>query len=154
MIAVASVRSRPLSKASDYDLGLDGRPDLLGHVPLPELRHEVPIGDARSVPVRRAGTGRGTSCFDARSRSTGSPRDPGRPRGAGRYEEFGYDELIAQGLPREQVELGLVVNACKALGVAERDRPVGRSRSSTPTACATRASARRPSTRSSRTAAE
>ncbi len=35
------------------------------------------------------------------------------------YEEFGYDELIAQGLPLEEVYLGVTVNACKALGVEE-----------------------------------
>jgi Xaa-Pro aminopeptidase len=35
------------------------------------------------------------------------------------YEEFGYDELIDKGLPREDVSLGVAVNACKALGVEE-----------------------------------
>ncbi len=35
------------------------------------------------------------------------------------YEEFGYDDLIAQRLPREEVNLALVVNACKELGVTE-----------------------------------
>jgi Xaa-Pro aminopeptidase len=33
------------------------------------------------------------------------------------YEEFGYDELLAQGLPREEVSVRVVVNACKELGV-------------------------------------
>ncbi len=33
------------------------------------------------------------------------------------YEEFGYDELIAKGLLREEVSLGVTVNACKALGI-------------------------------------
>jgi Xaa-Pro aminopeptidase len=35
------------------------------------------------------------------------------------YEEFGYDDLIAQGLPRDEVLLEVVVNAGRALGVTE-----------------------------------
>lgn len=35
------------------------------------------------------------------------------------YEEFGYDDLIAQGLPRDEVLLEVAVNACLALGVTE-----------------------------------
>jgi Xaa-Pro aminopeptidase len=44
-------------------------------------------------------------------------------------EEFGFDDLIARGLPREEVDLEVVVNACKALGVeqavAPPDFPIG-----------------------------
>ena len=82
----------------------------------PELRHEVPIG----IPdpflyVERNGSRHVvlTSFEIDRIREI-----PGAPE-PHPYEEFGYDELIAQGLPREQVYLGLVVNACKALGVTD-----------------------------------
>jgi Xaa-Pro aminopeptidase len=35
------------------------------------------------------------------------------------YEEFGYDALIARGLPRDEVLLEVAVNAAQALGVTE-----------------------------------
>ena len=105
----------------------------------PEMRHEVPIG----IPdpflyVERNGSRHVvlTSFEIDRIRAI-----PGAPE-PHPYEEFGYDELIAQGLPREEVYLGLAVNACKALGVtdavvprrsrsmyADRLRGSGRSRS-------------------------
>ena len=39
------------------------------------------------------------------------------------YEEFGYDDLIAKGLHRQEVYLELVVNACVELGVTEASVP-------------------------------
>jgi Xaa-Pro aminopeptidase len=39
------------------------------------------------------------------------------------YEEFGYDDLIAQGLPRDVVYLEAAVNACRELGVTEAAVP-------------------------------
>jgi Xaa-Pro aminopeptidase len=39
------------------------------------------------------------------------------------YEEFGYDDLIAKGLPREEVYLEVAVNACRELGVTEAAVP-------------------------------
>ena len=39
------------------------------------------------------------------------------------YEEFGYDELIAKGLSRDEVVLELVVNACAELGVTAASVP-------------------------------
>ena len=82
----------------------------------PELRHEVPIGipdpflyaerdEARHVVL-------GSGEID---RIRGLPGGP-EPHP---YEEFGSDELIAQGLPREQVSVGVVANACRALGVTD-----------------------------------
>jgi Xaa-Pro aminopeptidase len=39
------------------------------------------------------------------------------------WEEFGYDELVAQGLAREEVYLEVAVNACRELGVTEAAVP-------------------------------
>ena len=39
-------------------------------------------------------------------------------------EEFGFDELIASGLPREEVDLAVAVEACKALGVSDAVVPM------------------------------
>jgi Xaa-Pro aminopeptidase len=39
------------------------------------------------------------------------------------YEEFGYDELIEQGLPREEAYLEVAVNACRELGVTDATVP-------------------------------
>ena len=39
------------------------------------------------------------------------------------YEEFGYDELIRQGLQREEVYLRMTVNACEQLGVTSASVP-------------------------------
>jgi Xaa-Pro aminopeptidase len=39
------------------------------------------------------------------------------------YEEFRYDDLIAQGLPRDEVHLEVAVNACRGLGVTEAAVP-------------------------------
>jgi Xaa-Pro aminopeptidase len=80
----------------------------------PELRHEVPIG----IPdpflyVERNGSRHVvlTSFELDRVRELPGGLEP-HP-----YEDFGFDELIARGLPREEVLLGVTVNACKALGI-------------------------------------
>ena len=80
----------------------------------PELRHEVPI----TIPdpflyVERNGSREVvlTSFELDRVREL-----PDAPR-AHALEEFGYDELIEQDLPHEDVLLGVVANACRKLGV-------------------------------------
>jgi len=82
----------------------------------PELRHELPL----AVPdpllyVERDGARHVvlTSFEIDRVRAV-----PGGPEPHA-YEEFGYDDLIAQGLPRDEVLLEVVVNACRSLGVTE-----------------------------------
>jgi Xaa-Pro aminopeptidase len=94
-------------------------PDLLVYADTtrsPEMRHEVPIvipdpflyverNGARHVVL--------TSFELDRVRAI-----PGAPQ-AHAYEEFGYDDLVEQGLSREVVLLEVAVNACKALGVTE-----------------------------------
>jgi Xaa-Pro aminopeptidase len=92
-------------------------PDLLIYtdtVRSPAMRHEVPI----LVPdpflyVERNGSRHTVSTAFEVDRIAAIPGGPE----AHAYEEFGFDELIASGLEREEVELGVAVNACKALGV-------------------------------------
>ncbi len=78
----------------------------------PELRHEVPV----AVPdpflyVERNGTRAAVlSSFEVdRVREAGIDARP--------YEEFGWDELIAQGLPREELDLELSLRAVNEWGV-------------------------------------
>ena len=86
----------------------------------PELRHEVPIG----IPdpflyVEQNGSRHVVLTsfeLDRVREIAGGPE-------AHPYEDFGYDELIAQGLSRAEVYLGVTVNACKALGVEEATVP-------------------------------
>ena len=86
----------------------------------PEMRRELPIavpdpflyvehGDARHVVL--------TSFEIDRVRSI-----PGAPMPHA-YEEFGYDELIAKGLSRKEVDLEVAVNACAELGVTDAAVP-------------------------------
>jgi Xaa-Pro aminopeptidase len=82
----------------------------------PELRHELPL----AIPdpflyVEREGERHVvlTSFEIDRVREIAGAPEP-HP-----YEEFGYDDLIAQGLPRDEVLLEVVVNAGRALGVTE-----------------------------------
>jgi Xaa-Pro aminopeptidase len=82
----------------------------------PELRHELPL----AIPdpflyVERDGERHVvlTSFEIDRVREI-----PGAPKPHA-YEEFGYDDLIAQGLPRDEVLLEVTVNAARALGVTE-----------------------------------
>ena len=87
----------------------------------PEMRHEVPI----SVPdpflyVERDGSRHAVSTSFEVGRIAAIPGGPQ----AHAYEEYGYDELIASGLPREDVDLEVAVAACKALGVEEAVTPL------------------------------
>lgn len=86
----------------------------------PEMRREVPIG----IPdpflyVERDGARHVvlTSFEIDRVRSI-----PGAPMPHA-YEEFAYDELIAKGLPRDEVLLEVAVNACTGLGVTDAAVP-------------------------------
>jgi Xaa-Pro aminopeptidase len=86
----------------------------------PELRHEVPIG----IPdpflyVER----NGSRHVVLTSFELDRVRELGDGFHAYPYEEFGYDELIAKKLPREEILLEVTVNACKALGVEEATVP-------------------------------
>ena len=65
----------------------------------PEMRHEVPVLVPGPVPLRREGRRRATRPRP-RSRSTGSPRSGIE---AHPWEEFGYDELIGKGIPRDEI---------------------------------------------------
>src|SRR5438067_2385287 len=84
------------------------------------MRHEVPI----VVPdpflyVERNGSRHSVSVSFEVDRINAIPGGPS----ARAYEEFGYDELLDRGLPRHEVNLAVVVNACKELGVAEATVP-------------------------------
>ncbi len=79
-----------------------------------EMRHEVPV----PIPdpflyLERDGTRHAvlTSFEVSRVEPIGVKAHP--------YEEFGYDELIEQGLPRHQVLMETMVKAVQELGVAE-----------------------------------
>jgi Xaa-Pro aminopeptidase len=82
----------------------------------PEMRHEVPIsiGDPFLYLERNGARHVVVSSLEL-SRVRALPRGPQ----AHACEEFGVDDLIAQGLPREEIELRATVNACKALGVED-----------------------------------
>jgi len=86
----------------------------------PEMRHEVPIGipDPFLYVERNGSRHVVVTSFEldrVREIHGGLEAHP--------YEEFGYDELIAKRLPREEVLIGVTVNACKALGVEEATVP-------------------------------
>jgi Xaa-Pro aminopeptidase len=86
----------------------------------PAMRHEVPI----LVPdpflyVERNGSRHTVSTSFEVDRIAAIPGGPH----AHAAEEFGFDELIAQGIPREEVDLGVVVNACTAFGVEQAVAP-------------------------------
>jgi Xaa-Pro aminopeptidase len=86
----------------------------------PEMRHEVPI----AIPdpflyVERDGARHVVLTSFEIDRVLAFPGAP-TPHA---YEEFGYDDLIEQGLSREEVYLGVVANACAALGVTEAAVP-------------------------------
>jgi Xaa-Pro aminopeptidase len=86
----------------------------------PEMRHEVPI----AIPdpflyVERDGARHVVLTSFEIDRVLAFPGAP-TPHA---HEEFGYDDLIAQGLPRDEVYLEVAVNACAALGVTEAAVP-------------------------------
>ena len=102
----------------------------------PELRHEVPIGIrdpflyAERDGVRHVVIG--SMEIPRLAELDGLELHP--------PEEFGFDELIASGMTARGALLEIAARACAALGVDERGRAARRSRSSSPTACARRAS--------------
>jgi Xaa-Pro aminopeptidase len=86
----------------------------------PDMRHEVPIG----IPdpflyVEREGQRHVVLTSFEIDRVRAIPGGP-EPHP---YEEFGYDELIAQGLTREEVYIRVAINACQAFGVTEAAVP-------------------------------
>jgi Xaa-Pro aminopeptidase len=86
----------------------------------PEMRHEVPI----AIPdpflyVERDGARHVVLTSFEIDRVLAFPGAP-TPHA---YEEFGYDDLIGQGLSRDEVYVEVAVNACAALGVTEAAVP-------------------------------
>jgi Xaa-Pro aminopeptidase len=86
----------------------------------PAMWHEVPI----AVPdpflyVERNGSRHTVSTSFEVERIAAIPAGPQ----AHPYEEFGFDELIASGLEREEVDLAVAVNACEAFGVEKAVAP-------------------------------
>jgi Xaa-Pro aminopeptidase len=86
----------------------------------PAMWHEVPI----AVPdpflyVERNGSRHTVSTSFEVERIAAIPGGPQ----AHPYEEFGFDELIASGLEREEVDLAVAVNACEAFGVEKAVAP-------------------------------
>ncbi len=87
----------------------------------PAMRHEVPI----PVPdpflyVERDGSRHTVSTAFEVARIAAVPDGPE----AHPLEEFGFDELIASGLPREEVDLAVAVQACATLGVHDAVVPM------------------------------
>jgi Xaa-Pro aminopeptidase len=82
----------------------------------PDMRHEVPIAipDPFLYVERNGARHVVLTSFELERINT----IPGGPQ-AHAYEEFGFDELIDQGLTREEVLLEIAANACKALAVEE-----------------------------------
>jgi Xaa-Pro aminopeptidase len=79
----------------------------------PELRHEVPVAvpDPFLYLERNGDRVAMLSSFEVdRVREAGIDAHP--------YEEFGWDELIAQGLPREELDLELALRAVKEWDVS------------------------------------
>jgi Xaa-Pro aminopeptidase len=82
----------------------------------PEMRHEVPIAipDPFLYLERNGERHLCVISFEIdRVRSI-----PGGPE-PHPYEEFGFDELIAQGLPRAQIYVEIAVTACRSFGITE-----------------------------------
>jgi Xaa-Pro aminopeptidase len=80
----------------------------------PELRHEVPVAvpDAFLYFERNGTRTAVVSSFEVdRVREVGVEAHP--------YEDFGWDELIAKGLPREELDLELSLRAVKEWGVSK-----------------------------------
>jgi Xaa-Pro aminopeptidase len=84
----------------------------------PELRHEVPVAvpDPFLYFERNGSKLAMVSSFEVdRLREVGVEAHP--------YEAFGWDELVAQGIPREEVDLELALRAAKEWGVASAAVP-------------------------------
>jgi Xaa-Pro aminopeptidase len=84
----------------------------------PELRHEVPVAvpDAFLYFERNGSKLAMVSSFEVdRLREVGVDAQP--------YEVFGWDELVAKGMPREEVDLELAIRAAKEWGVSSAAVP-------------------------------
>jgi Xaa-Pro aminopeptidase len=84
----------------------------------PELRHEVPVAvpDPFLYFERNGSKLAMVSSFEVdRLREVGVEAHP--------YEEFGWDELLQKGLPREEVDLELSLRAAKEWGVGSAAVP-------------------------------
>ena len=105
------------------------------------MRHEVPLRGSGSVPLRGAGR------RAVRRPELVRARPPGRGGAAARdalaYEELGIDELYAQGLPREEIELEVILRATRRFGIERASCPRP-SRCRSPTTCARTGSRSRP----------
>jgi Xaa-Pro aminopeptidase len=84
----------------------------------PELRHEVPVAvpDAFLYFERNGSKLAMIGSFEVdRLREVGVEAHP--------FEEFGWDELIAKGLPREEVDLELAIRAAREWGISSAAVP-------------------------------
>ena len=84
----------------------------------PELRHEVPVAvpDPFLYFERNGSKVAMLSSFEVdRLREVGVEAHP--------YEAFGWDDLVASGMPREEVDLELAVRAAKEWGVSSAAVP-------------------------------
>ncbi len=84
----------------------------------PELRHEVPVAvpDPFLYFERNGSKVAMLSSFEVdRLREAGVEAHP--------YEAFGWDDLVASGMPREEVDLELAVRAAKEWGVSSAAVP-------------------------------
>jgi Xaa-Pro aminopeptidase len=81
----------------------------------PEMRHEVPVlvPDPFLYAEKDGKQLTASTAFEVeRIKAAGIEAHP--------WEEFGYDELLAEGVPREEVTwLRINLNACRAFGVTE-----------------------------------
>src|SRR5437870_813417 len=81
----------------------------------PEMRHEVPVlvPDPFLYAEKDGKRSAAATSFEVdRIAEAGIEAHP--------WEEFGYDELIAQGVPREEITwLHINLNACRAFGIED-----------------------------------
>jgi Xaa-Pro aminopeptidase len=82
----------------------------------PEMRHEVPLGvpDPFLYAERNGTRSVVASSFELGRINAVAPDIEALP-----MEEFGIDELYAQGLPREEIELEIVLRAARRFGIDE-----------------------------------
>ena len=80
----------------------------------PEMRHEVPLAvpDAFLYAERGGEHSVVLSSFELDRLAEVAPR-----LNALAYEELGIDELYAQGLPREEIELEVILRATRRFGI-------------------------------------
>jgi len=90
-------------------------------VRVPELRHEVPLGIADAFLFAEAGGARHVVISSLELDRVVALADVEvHP-----FEEFGYDALLAEGLPIDVVRREIYVNACHQLGITAASVPSG-----------------------------